>query len=46
MDKVTGKSKGYAFCQFDEGATDYVIAALNQKKVGNKILTVKRALEG
>eukprot|EP01026_Neomeris_dumetosa_P059693 TRINITY_DN557_c0_g1_i3.p1 TRINITY_DN557_c0_g1~~TRINITY_DN557_c0_g1_i3.p1 ORF type:complete len:382 (-),score=66.54 TRINITY_DN557_c0_g1_i3:1295-2440(-) len=46
MDKVTGKSKGYAFCQFDEGQTDYVIAALNQKKVGNKVLTVKRALEG
>eukprot|EP01025_Chloroclados_australasicus_P042966 TRINITY_DN4569_c0_g2_i1.p1 TRINITY_DN4569_c0_g2~~TRINITY_DN4569_c0_g2_i1.p1 ORF type:complete len:450 (-),score=73.72 TRINITY_DN4569_c0_g2_i1:1166-2515(-) len=46
MDKVTGKSKGYAFCQFDEGSTDYVIAALNQKKVGNKMLTVKRALEG
>eukprot|EP01025_Chloroclados_australasicus_P059432 TRINITY_DN7514_c0_g1_i1.p2 TRINITY_DN7514_c0_g1~~TRINITY_DN7514_c0_g1_i1.p2 ORF type:complete len:462 (+),score=68.21 TRINITY_DN7514_c0_g1_i1:293-1678(+) len=46
MDKVTGKSKGYAFCLFDEGATDYVIAALNQKKVGNKVLTVKRALEG
>eukprot|EP01025_Chloroclados_australasicus_P057098 TRINITY_DN7106_c1_g1_i2.p1 TRINITY_DN7106_c1_g1~~TRINITY_DN7106_c1_g1_i2.p1 ORF type:complete len:551 (-),score=79.64 TRINITY_DN7106_c1_g1_i2:2099-3751(-) len=46
MDKMTGKSKGYAFCEFDEGATDFVIAALNQKKVGNKILTVKRALEG
>eukprot|EP01023_Acetabularia_acetabulum_P002027 TRINITY_DN10785_c0_g3_i1.p1 TRINITY_DN10785_c0_g3~~TRINITY_DN10785_c0_g3_i1.p1 ORF type:complete len:280 (-),score=101.29 TRINITY_DN10785_c0_g3_i1:2534-3373(-) len=46
MDKMTGKSKGYAFCEFDEGATDYVIAALNQKKVGNKVLTVKRALEG
>lgn len=47
MDKATGKSKGYAFCEYaDEATADMVIRSLNLKRVGNKSLTVKRALEG
>mmetsp|Transcript_20487 Transcript_20487/g.44791 ORF Transcript_20487/g.44791 Transcript_20487/m.44791 type:complete len:465 (-) Transcript_20487:1227-2621(-) len=47
MDKTTGKSKGYAFCEYmDEHVVEQVIKALNQRKVGSKTLTVKRALEG
>lgn len=47
MDKQTGKSKGYAFCEFNEdSATEYAISKLNGRKIGNKVLTVKRALEG
>lgn len=45
MDRATGNSKGYAFCEFvDIHITDSVIHALNGKPVGNKFLTVKRAL--
>lgn len=45
MDKNTGNSKGYAFCEYaDTALTNYVIQALNGKPVGNKFLTVKRAL--
>lgn len=47
MDKATGKSKGYAFCEYaEETITDFVIKSLNQKKLASKTLTVKRALEG
>lgn len=45
MDKNTGNSKGYAFCEYNDiNLTDYVIQSLNGKPVGNKFLTVKRAL--
>ena len=38
-------AQGYAFCEYsDMGATDFVIQSLNGKPVGNKFLTVKRAL--
>lgn len=44
---VVGKSKGYAFCEFaDESISDTVIRSLHMKRLGNKSLTVKRALEG
>jgi len=47
MDRATGKSKGYAFCELeDESMTDVVIQQLHTYKLGNKLLTVKRALEG
>jgi len=37
--------QGYAFCEYsDMGATDFVVQSLNGKPVGNKFLTVKRAL--
>ena len=39
------RTQGYAFCEYaDLGATDFVIQSLNGKPVGNKFLTVKRAL--
>lgn len=39
--------QGYAFCEFqDESTVDVIIKNLNQRRVGNKALTVKRALEG
>ncbi len=45
MDKTTGNSKGYAFCEYgDTNCTDYVIQNLNGKPIGTKFLTVKRAL--
>lgn len=45
MDRATGNSRGYAFCEFiDVAITDNVITALHGKPVGNKYLTVKRAL--
>lgn len=45
MDRATGNSKGYAFCEYiDVNVTDAVIQSLNGKPVGNKFLTVKRAL--
>lgn len=47
MDKTTGKSKGYAFCEYaDEAVTEPTIRTLHGKRVGSKTLTVKRALEG
>jgi len=47
MDKATGKSKGYCFCEFDdEAAIDGVIAGLHMKNLNRKLLTVKRALDG
>ncbi|GMH40209.1 hypothetical protein BSKO_08113 [Bryopsis sp. KO-2023] len=47
MDRNTGKSKGYAFCELLDGSlTDHVIQQLNARKAGNKSLTVKRASEG
>ena len=40
-------AQGYAFCEYaDDSATDVAIQALNQRKAGNRALTVKRALEG
>lgn len=45
MDRATGNSKGYAFCEYaDVSVTDVVISQLNGKAIGNKFLTVKRAL--
>ena len=39
-------AQGYAFCEFqDISLTDYVIQNLNGKQIGNKFLTVKRALQ-
>jgi hypothetical protein len=47
MDKATGKSKGYCFCEFDDDAAiDGVIAGLHMKNLNRKLLTVKRALDG
>lgn len=47
MDRVTGKSKGYAFCELiDESKTDWIIQQLNARKLENKLLTVKRSIEG
>jgi len=47
MDKITGKTKGYCFCEYEDAAvTDTVIQSLNKTKVANKTLTVKRASEG
>ncbi|KAL6756494.1 hypothetical protein V8C86DRAFT_3026703 [Haematococcus lacustris] len=44
MDKVTGKNKGYAFCELaNEQLVDIVISSLNQKMVGHKLLSVRRA---
>lgn len=46
MDKDTGNSKGYAFCEYaDAAAADYCIATLHGAAAGPKALTVKRALE-
>ena len=46
MDKATGNSRGYAFCEFaDRASADYAIAALHGSAVGPRLLTVKRALE-
>lgn len=46
-DQITGVSKGYAFCDFqNEKVTDEAIAALNGKEVGSKILLVQRANVG
>lgn len=45
MDKNTGNSKGYAFAELqDVGLTDSLVQNLNGKPIGNKFLTVKRAL--
>jgi splicing factor U2AF subunit len=45
MDRQTGNSRGYAFCEFnDVSITDSVISTLHGKPIGNKYLTVKRAL--
>lgn len=47
MDKSTGKSKGYCFCEYaDEATAEMVIHALNLRRINSKSLTVKRALEG
>jgi len=46
-DRETGNSKGYAFCVYqDLNVTDIACAALNGIKMGDKILTVKRANQG
>ncbi|XP_027092019.1 splicing factor U2af large subunit B-like isoform X1 [Coffea eugenioides] len=43
-DRETGNSKGYAFCVYqDLSVTDIACAALNGIKMGDKVLTVKRA---
>lgn len=45
MDRSTGNSKGYAFCEYlDPCITDVVIRIMNGTMVGKKSLTVKRAL--
>ncbi|KAG2427364.1 hypothetical protein HXX76_012558 [Chlamydomonas incerta] len=47
MDKSTGKSKGYAFCEYcEESSADLLIKNLHMRRVGSKALTVKRAMEG
>ncbi|ESQ29385.1 hypothetical protein EUTSA_v10023361mg [Eutrema salsugineum] len=46
-DRETGNSKGYAFCVFqDPSVTDIACAALNGIKMGDKTLTVRRAIQG
>lgn len=46
-DKSTGKSKGYGFCVYAEpSVTDVACNALNGFKLGERSLTVKRALVG
>ncbi|CAN7118046.1 unnamed protein product [Brassica rapa subsp. narinosa] len=46
-DRETGNSMGYAFCVFqDPSVTDIACAALNGIKMGNKTLTVRRAVQG
>ncbi|KAB1221928.1 Splicing factor U2af large subunit A [Morella rubra] len=43
-DKDTGNSKGYGFCVYqDPAVTDIACAALTGLKMGDKILTVRRA---
>ncbi|KAF5473104.1 hypothetical protein F2P56_009744 [Juglans regia] len=43
-DKDTGNSKGYGFCVYqDPAVTDIACAALSGLKMGDKILTVRRA---
>ena len=45
MDRATGNSRGYAFCEFlDVNVTESAIQSLHGKPVGNKYMTVKRAL--
>lgn len=46
-DRTTGKSKGYGFCVYTESSvTDEACNALNGFKLGERSLTVKRALAG
>ena len=46
MDKATGNSKGYCFCEYsDVAAADYCIASLHGSADGPQFLTVKRALD-
>uniref|UniRef100_A0A0D3E564 Splicing factor U2af large subunit n=2 Tax=Brassica oleracea var. oleracea TaxID=109376 RepID=A0A0D3E564_BRAOL len=46
-DRESGNSMGYAFCVFqDPSVTDMACAALNGIKMGNKTLTVRRAVQG
>ena len=46
-DRETGNSKGYAFCVYqDPAVTDIACAALNGIKMGDKTLTVRRAIQG
>ncbi|KAG7588096.1 RNA recognition motif domain [Arabidopsis suecica] len=46
-DRETGNSKGYAFCVYqDPSVTDIACAALNGIKMGDKTLTVRRAIQG
>ncbi|GAA0140909.1 hypothetical protein LIER_02173 [Lithospermum erythrorhizon] len=46
-DGETGNSKGYAFCVYnDTSVTDITCAALNGMKLGDKTLTVHRAIQG
>uniref|UniRef100_A0A1D1XKA3 Splicing factor U2af large subunit n=1 Tax=Anthurium amnicola TaxID=1678845 RepID=A0A1D1XKA3_9ARAE len=45
-DRETGNSKGYAFCVYqDPAVTDIACAALNGIKMGDKTLTVRRAIQ-
>ncbi|GIL64359.1 hypothetical protein Vafri_18335, partial [Volvox africanus] len=47
MDKSTGKSKGYAFCEYvEDSSADLLIKNLHMRRIGSKALTVKRAMEG
>lgn len=46
-DRSNGKSKGYGFCVFiDQSVADVACKALNGFKLGERSLTVKRALVG
>ncbi|KAI3991547.1 hypothetical protein MKX01_013677 [Papaver californicum] len=46
-DKVTGNSKGHAFCVYqDTSIMDVVCASLNGLRLGYKTLTVRRANQG
>ncbi|MEW5299015.1 MAG: hypothetical protein WDW36_002070 [Sanguina aurantia] len=47
MDKVTGKSKGYSFCEYNsEGAIEEMVRSLHGRRLASKNLTVRRAMEG
>ncbi|VVA93935.1 unnamed protein product [Arabis nemorensis] len=44
---ITGRSKGYAFCVYqDPSLTDIACAALNGIKIGDKMVAVMRAIQG
>ncbi|KAK9136381.1 hypothetical protein Syun_015711 [Stephania yunnanensis] len=46
-DRETGRSKGYAFCVYqDHAATDIACAALNGIKMGDRTITVRRKIRG
>ncbi|KAI3839109.1 hypothetical protein MKW98_029446 [Papaver atlanticum] len=46
-DRVTGNSKGYAFCVYqDTSIMDIACASLNGIRLGDKTLTVRRASQG
>lgn len=46
-DNATGKSKGYAFCEYaDRSVTDAAIEGLNGTKIGDKSLVVQKSNPG
>lgn len=46
MDKSSGNSRGYAFCEYvDAACTDAAINSLNSRSINRRTLTVKRAKE-
>ncbi|KAK9108809.1 hypothetical protein Sjap_016869 [Stephania japonica] len=46
-DRETGRCRGYAFCVYqDRTATDVACAALNGITMGDKVITVRRKIQG